>query len=124
MIIADTSVWVDHLRQGDDFLEDLLLANQIAAHPYVTAELALGSVRDRGAFLAMIEGLPTVAPTPLGEVRQRIERHRLYRRGIGFVDVALVAACLSNSSLRLWTRDKRLASVALELQIAYSPNAV
>ncbi|WAP67581.1 PIN domain-containing protein [Jiella pelagia] len=123
MIIADTSIWVDHLRLGDDVLADLLLANQIAGHPYVIAELALGSIRDRDKFLAMIEGLPTVLPTPLPDLREHIEQHRLYRRGIGFVDVALVTICLSDPNLRLWTRDKRLASIALELQIAFSPQA-
>ncbi len=105
-------------------LQELLLGNQIAAHPYVIAELALGSIRDREKFLALLDGLPVVLPVPLGDLRDQIELYKLFRRGIGFVDVALVAACLMNTSLRLWTRDKRLATVASELQVAFSQRTV
>lgn len=48
-----------------------------------------------------------------------IDRHALMGKGIGFVDVHLLASCLLTSETQLWTRDKRLASVAQTLGLAY-----
>ncbi|MCF3933320.1 PIN domain-containing protein [Acuticoccus sp. M5D2P5] len=119
MILADTSVWIDHLRSGDAELERRLLANEIVCHPLVVAEIALGSLKDRSTVLSLLDGL---ARSPVGEtseIRQMIEARRFYSRGIGFVDAALLASCLLDPGTRLWTRDRRLKAVAEEFDLAF-----
>ena len=117
MILADTSIWVDHFRLGDNELRKQLLNQQIAMHPFVLAELALGSLPKRTKTLPYLEQLPAMPLARLAEVRQMIEARRLYARGIGLIDAHLIASTLLNSSTRLWTRDKRLADIAKALGI-------
>ncbi len=117
MILADTSVWVDHLRAGDAALTQRLLANEIACHPFVVAEVALGSLGTREKVLALLDGLATLPVAEPDEVRRMIEARRLHGRGIGYVDVALLAACLLRPGTRLWTRDRRLLAAAEQIGI-------
>jgi predicted nucleic acid-binding protein len=121
MILTDTSVWVDHLRAGDPILASFLDEGRILAHPWVTAEIALGSLRDRSAVLSLLDGLPQAPSASIDELRHLIEQRALFSRGVGLVDVGLLAACFLHSDCRLWTRDKRLAAVAAELEISYTP---
>jgi predicted nucleic acid-binding protein len=118
MILVDTSVWVDHLRAGDAALEGLLNHGQVLMHPLVLGELACGNLRDRGEVLRLLQNLPqaTVASDP--EVLFFIESNALMGRGIGYVDAHLLAAVALGGSTRLWTRDKRLRSVAEALKLA------
>ena len=112
MILADTSVWVDHLRRSDAQLRAALEANQICIHPMVVGELACGNLRDRST-LAHLQLLPHATVATHDEALAMIEQHKLMGRGVGFVDVHLLASArLSNSSL--WTRDVRLAAIAAE----------
>ena len=117
MILADTSVWVDHLRSGDAVLERRLLANEIACHPFVVAEVALGSLRARDKVLALLDGLTTLPVAEPDEVRRMTEVRQLHGRGIGYVDAALLAACLLRPGTRLWTRDRRLHAAAEQIGI-------
>lgn len=121
MILADTSVWIDHLRSGDRELQGLLEQGQIVIHPFVIAELALGSLRERADTLALLDVLPQVKVAQLNEVRTTIEGRRLYNRGIGLIDAHLIASIFINSSTFLWTRDKRLQRVAERLGIHANP---
>lgn len=115
MILADTSVWVDHLRVGEPRLALLLVQERIVVHPFVISEIALGSLRDRDRVLGLLDGLPHAPVADAQEIRGLIERRRLHGRGVGFVDVALLASCLLSPSLALWTRDQRLDATAREL---------
>lgn len=119
MILADTSVWIGHLRSGDAQLERHLLSSEIVCHPLIIAEIALGSLKDRATVLGLLDGLAPGPVAETGEIRQMIEVRRLYARGIGFVDAALLASCLLAPGMRLWTRDKRLDAVAIDLELAY-----
>jgi len=112
VILADTSVWVDHFRGGNITLEGLLNSSQILMHPMVVAELALGSLADRKQTLADLDMLPQALVARLDEVRQMIETRQLQSQGIGLTDAHLIAAMFLNSPALLWTRDKRLRSVA------------
>jgi predicted nucleic acid-binding protein len=87
-------------------------------HPFVVAEIALGSLRNRRRTLEPLEGLRQVRVAQIGEVRRMIEAHALYSRGIGLIDAHLIASCLLTPGTRLWTRDTRLQSVARSLSIA------
>jgi len=120
LILADTSVWIDHLRTGDTELARLLGAGRIACHDLVISELALGSLRDRGQVLGLLDGLPRLPVAEAGELRAMIETRRLWGRGVGHVDCALLAACLLSPGTMLWTRDRRLREVAAEAGIAHA----
>ena len=117
MILADTSIWIDHLRSGNKELRKLLNQGQIVIHSSIIAELALGSLRERTKALALLDLLPQVRVAQLGEVRLMIEARRLYNLGIGFTDAHLIASVFINSSTLLWTKDKRLRKVAEGLGI-------
>jgi hypothetical protein len=118
MTLVDTSVWIDHLRQGDDELVAALLAGQVLIHPWVVGELACGNLHDRKQVLDLLQSLPLSPVAVENEVLFFIDQHALMGRGIGYVDVHLLASARL-AKARLWTRDKRLATVANELGIAY-----
>lgn len=86
-------------------------------HPFIVAELALGSLRDRTGMLATLDALLQVRVAQLSDIRQMIESRRIYAKGIGLTDAHLLASCLVTTGTQLWTRDKALGSVAAALGI-------
>ena len=119
MILADTSVWVEHLRHGLPRLATLLQGGEVLIHPSVIGELACGNLRNRSQVLELMQGLPAAKVASDAEVLLLIEREQLMGRGIGYVDVHLLAAARL-SHCRLWTQDRRLAAVAEEQGLAAS----
>ena len=117
MILADTSIWIDHLRSGNKELRKHLGRGNIVIHPFIIAELALGSLRERVKTLALLDLLPQVRVAQMSEVRTMIEARRLYSHGIGLTDAHLIASVFINSSTLLWTRDKLLGKVVEALGI-------
>jgi len=122
LILADTSIWIDHFRSGNlrsrnNELRKHLNEGQIVIHPSIIAELALGSLQERTKTLALLDLLPQVRVAQLSEVRRMIEARRLYSLGIGLTDAQLIASVFINSSTLLWTRDKRLRKAAESLGI-------
>lgn len=117
MILADTSVWIDHLRSGNPQMTRLLHAGKITMHPFVVAELALGSLHNRRKKLAELDELRQVNVAELDEVRHLIESHSLYAKGLGLTDAHLIASCLMTFGTQLWTRDKALEDVAKTLGV-------
>jgi len=117
MILADTSVWIDHLRSGDAQLQAELMRDAILMHPLIAGELALGSLRNRAVVLREIDRLPSAKPAQNEEVRQLIERQALFGRGIGVVDAHLLASVLLTPHTLLWTRDRRLRTVAESMNV-------
>lgn len=112
MILVDSSVWVDHLRQGDQRLVTLLETSQVLTHPFVVGEIALGSLKNRESVLGSLKGLPQAAIATDEEVQQFIESNALFGLGIGYIDAHLLAAVRLNAGSQLWTRDKRLGAIA------------
>ena len=122
MILADTSIWIDHLRSGNSEMRRFLSLGQIVIHPFITAELALGSLQQRTRTLALLDLLPQVRVAQLSELRLMIEVRHLYNLGIGLTDAQLIASVFINPPMLLWTRDKQLRKVAESLGIhASSP---
>ena len=117
MILADTSIWVDHLRSGDPRLATELNRSNILMHAFVAAELALGSLSQRRKTLASVDALPPAVMARPQEIRTLIEQKMLYGRGIGYIDAHLIASVLLTPHAVLWTRDKRLRTVAESLKI-------
>ena len=121
MILVDTSVWIDHLRANNEALAGLLDQGAVLAHPFVIGELALGQLRQRGAILNSLAALPRAEVATEREVLRFVERHALFGRGIGYVDVHLLAATRLTPDALFWTSDKRLHGVADELKLAAAP---
>ena len=119
MILVDTSVWVDHLRAGDEDLSTLLNNSQVLMHPFVLGELACGNLRNREMVLRLLKDLPHAALATDDEVLFFIGRHALMGRGIGYVDAHLLAAVMLDGAAQMWTRDKRLRAVANSLTLSY-----
>jgi predicted nucleic acid-binding protein len=120
LILADTSIWIDHLRVGNKELRKYLDQGQIVMHPFVIAELALGSLRDRSKILALLDLLPQVRLAQMSEVRQMIETRSLYRVGIGLIDAHLIAAVFINQATVIWTTHKPLRKVAEALGVSFT----
>lgn len=120
MILVDTSVWIDHLRSGDDLVGGLLRERQILGHAWVVGELAMGNLPERGATLQSLTDLPRATVAAPDEVLVLIEHQQLAGRGLGYVDVHLLASTLLTPGTRLWSRDRRLREVADELGVGFS----
>jgi len=112
MILADTSVWVDHFRKRNAALSRELQRNNISIHPFIITELVLGNLPDRQNAMSSLDRLPMVKVAQVREVRRLIETHSLFQRGIGFVDAHLIASTLITPHTVLWSRDRRLQDVA------------
>jgi predicted nucleic acid-binding protein len=121
VILADTSIWIDYFRSGMPELRNLLSVDEVAMHPFVIAELALGSLHDRARTLYYLDLLPPARITHLSEVRRMIEAHSLYSKGIGLTDAHLIASCLLTPGTQLWTRDVAMMKVAAGFGILVNP---
>src|SRR5215472_7421128 len=60
VILADTTIWIDHVRSGNKEQQNALKQAQIVIHPGIAAELAVGPLWDRSKTLAMLDLLPQV----------------------------------------------------------------
>lgn len=118
MILVDTSVWIDHLRQNEPVLAEILLQNKVLCHPFVRGELALGNLHQRNKILTALDNLPQAPLVFTEEVNFFIEKHQLFGLGIGYIDAHLLASTRLIGNASLWTRDKRLSIAATKLKIA------
>lgn len=119
MILVDTSVWIDHLRSSDEQLANLLVAGQVAIHPMVMGELACGNLKNRAQVMGLLHNLPVVSEASHKEALYCLEQHALMGRGIGFVDLHLLASVLLTPNTLLWTRDRRLNAMATDLNVCW-----
>jgi len=119
VILVDTSVWIDHLRSGEPLLVAALEGGRVMMHPFVLGELACGNLANRSEVLELLGGLPAALTATDPEALEFIERRTLMGQGIGYIDVHLLASIALSGDARLWTRDRRLAAVATELDLAF-----
>jgi predicted nucleic acid-binding protein len=119
MILVDSSVWIDHFHKTDAHLSEILELSEVAVHPMVVGELALGNIRNRKTVLELLSDLPIVETARHSEVMAFIESHELYGRGLSFIDAHLLASIAISPETLLWTRDKRLHAAAVEMHGAY-----
>jgi predicted nucleic acid-binding protein len=118
VILVDTSVWVDHLRAGDRALSKLLEGGEVLGHRFVTGEFALGSLRNRNLVLSALRVLPQATVASDEEVLHLVDRQALFGVGIGYIDAHLLAAVRLMPGTKLWTRDRCLQGVAIQLGLA------
>lgn len=121
MILVDTSIWIDHFRHGNATLASLLGSGVVICHPFVIGELACGGLKHRARILDALGNLSSAPVAAHREALMFLERHGLAARGIGWVAVHLLASTALSGGAGFWTRDKRLAIVAADLGMAYSP---
>jgi predicted nucleic acid-binding protein len=119
VILVDTSVWVDHLRSGEPALKTALESGRVLMHPFVLGELACGNLENRDEVLRLLGDLPAAPTATDREALGLIERRALTGRGIGYIDVHLLASMALGDVARLWTRDGRLEAVAAEMKLAF-----
>lgn len=119
-VLADTSIWVGHLRSPLPPLDSLIVARRLVMHAAVIGELAVGNLPRRAWLLCSFAGLPSIREIAALEVLAFIERHRLQGRGLSWVDVQLLAA-VDAAGHHLWTLDKRLHTSAESLGLAWNP---
>ena len=124
-VLIDTSVWIDHFRRRNEALVRLVVQDQALIHPMVLAELACGTPPEpRQQTLGDLSLLQAARQATLDEVMAFVERERLYGLGCGLVDMALLAATRITPGARLWTLDRRLATLAERLGVGYTPQSV
>jgi len=115
MILVDTSVWIDHLRSGNPLLAKLLDQNCVVMHSMVLGELACGNLQNRRELLQLWQNQDSLQAVSHDEALYFIEQNGLMGKGIGYIDIHLLASVAIAAGVRLWTRDKRLAHVAGKL---------
>jgi predicted nucleic acid-binding protein len=81
MMLADTSVWIGHLRSGDTELSAVLENGLVVMHPFIAGELACGNLARREVFLSELSALPSAVVATDDEVRHFVEKRRLWGRG-------------------------------------------
>ena len=112
LILADTSVWVDHLRTPSSTLESLSDQERLIMHPLIIGELSMGNLRDRPNFLRGLRQMEAAPSAREDEVAGLVENHELFGLGISWIDAHLLASALLATNVLLWSRDRRLIAAA------------
>ncbi|MDF1570677.1 MAG: type II toxin-antitoxin system VapC family toxin [Bacteroidales bacterium] len=118
MILVDTSVWIDHFHHSDEKLKAMLLSNQVCMHPFILGELSCGNISNRKEVLSLLRALRSIDVVLDEEVFVLIEDRKLFGRGLGFIDIHLLASAMIYQ-IPVWTRDKTLKRISGELGISY-----
>lgn len=118
MVLVDTSVWVEHLREGTSDLEELLDDGQVICHPFIIGELACGNLKKRGEVLSLLQALPMAIQVEHEEVMQFIENNNLMGKGLGYIDMHLLASAIL-TKVPLWTHDRKLKEISSKLNLGY-----
>lgn len=121
-VLIDTSVWIDHFRNRNDVLVDLIELDLALAHPMVIVEIACGTPpTPRIQTLNSMSLLQPCNQASSSEVMEFIEREGLHGLGCGLVDISLLASTLITPGAELWTLDKRLDELAERFGVAHLP---
>jgi predicted nucleic acid-binding protein len=121
MVLVDTSVWIRFLANRMPYaaeLARLLEKDEAAGHDLVYGELLVGDSGGRSQLLNSYDLIDRVPAVGHRDVATFVRSHKLYGRGIGWIDAHLLASALL-ADTSLWTADERLARLAGELRIAY-----
>ena len=124
MVLVDTSVWIRFLANREPYaagLDRLLERDEVVGHELIFGELLIGDRGGRPKLLAAYAQMRQASVIPHPEVVAFVRDRRLQGRGVGWIDVHLLASALVDR-LQLWTADPRFADVADELAVAYVPS--
>ncbi|HBC88634.1 MAG TPA: VapC toxin family PIN domain ribonuclease [Lentisphaeria bacterium] len=112
MVLVDTSVWIDHFRNNNIKLTEILISEEVSCHPFIIGELACGNIKNRKEILSLLKALPTLPKAGDEEILFFIETHNISGKGLGLIDVHLLASCLFKNAA-LWTLDRKLKETAI-----------
>ena len=118
MVLVDTSVWISHFRDGNSRLQKQLEEGRVVSHPFIIGELACGNITNRTEIISLMQSLPTLDVVEQDELLLFIEHHKIMGKGLGFVDVHLIAATML-AGIPIWTLDKKLRGVSSKLNIDF-----
>jgi predicted nucleic acid-binding protein len=121
MVLVDTSIWIRFLRNQTPYvaeLKRLLDLNEVAGHELIYGELLIGDHGGRTTLLNEYSRMDRVETIAHGEVVAFVRTRRLFSRGVGWIDIHLLASALVGR-VTLWTADAGLFTLASELGIAY-----
>ncbi len=124
MVLVDTSVWIRFLAGREPYasgLDELLSRDEVVGHDMVFGELLLGDLGGvRKNLLQAYAEMNRASTIPCLEVVELVRARRLSGRGVGWIDVNLLASALVGG-FRMWTADPRFAVLAREIRVAYAP---
>ncbi len=120
MILVDTSIWISHFRKKNALFSQLLLDEKILIHPWIIGELACGNFKNRKEILLLLNSLPQAQRVEQTEILFFIEKQKLMGKGLGFIDIHLLASALVSDAL-LWTEDRNLQKATQQLNAIYKP---
>jgi predicted nucleic acid-binding protein len=121
MVLVDTSVWIRALANHSPYapeLDRLLGLDEVTAHELVYGELLIGDRGGRQGLLAAYERMHQASAVPHADVVALVRHRGLHGRGVGWIDVHLLASAMAGR-LKLWTADARLAAIAGEYGVAH-----
>ncbi len=121
MILVDTCIWVSHLRDGSSKLERLLNDGDVLCHPFIIGELACGNIKNRSEILSLLSALPKADLLDNEELLLFIERNNLMGKGLGLIDIHLLASTIL-SEAALWTLDAKLKHGAHAIGVSTNIN--
>jgi predicted nucleic acid-binding protein len=116
--LVDSSIWVNHFRSSNLRLIELLEEGRVVTHPFIIGELACGNMKNRVEILELLGALPSCTVADFDEINTFIDKNRLMGKGLGFVDMHLLAAAIL-TDFCIWTDDKSLAIAAKDLGISF-----
>ena len=118
MILVDTSVWINHFRKIDAELVANLNTGSVACQPFIIGDLACGNLENRKEILELFRSLPSSPIVEPDELLTFIESNSLMGKGLGYVDVHLLASAVL-AGIALWTNDRKLRRASQDLGISY-----
>src|ERR1035438_9583520 len=121
MVLVDTSVWIRFLAGRSPYeaeLDRLLGLDEVTGHELVYGELLIGDRGGRRKLLTSYERMHQAAMVPHRDVVAFVRDRGLHGRGVGWIDVHLLASAVVGR-LQLWTDDPRFCAVANEVGVAY-----
>ena len=114
MVLVDTSVWISHLREGNNELVSLLNNGEVLCHPFIVGEIACGNLKNRTEIIRLLKSLSGAIVAEAEEILQFIEYNELMGKGLGYIDIHLLASAMLMDA-RLWTLDRRLDNIARKI---------
>lgn len=118
MVLVDTSVWVEHLRNGKIGLDVLLENDEVVCHPLIIGELACGNLRNRKEIFSLMQALPLAVQAEHEEVMRFIDTHHLMGQGLGYIDMHLLTSALL-THVPIWTLDNKLRKAYSKINPAF-----
>jgi len=120
-VLIDSSVWVEHFKNPNELLSDLIEENLIVTHPLVITEVACGTPNNKSGIIEEMKNLNKTEQATVDEVLEFIKRENLAGKGCGAVDIFLLASTIITGDTAIWTLDKNLKKLAERFNVLYQP---